>query len=160
MKIIFKSYGVPCYPHGEVNRVDPSLGTQSISTPAQRPCPTVKAMSRSIKEDVTMEESVGFEHKKEQNTVPVIDPGEERKVVRKLDRVIMPLMAIFYFFQYLDKQSINYAAVFDLQEDLKLTGSEFSWAVSLFYFGQLVSQYPVAYLMSRVRITYFVGVAM
>jgi MFS transporter, ACS family, DAL5 transporter family protein len=28
-----------------------------------------------------------------------IDPEEERKVVRKLDCVIMPLMAVVYFFQ-------------------------------------------------------------
>lgn len=28
-----------------------------------------------------------------------IDPDEERKVVRKLDAVIMPLMAVVYFFQ-------------------------------------------------------------
>lgn len=27
-----------------------------------------------------------------------IDPEEERKLVRKLDRVIMPLMALVYFF--------------------------------------------------------------
>jgi MFS family permease len=50
--------------------------------------------------------------------------------------------------------------VFGLREDLHLSGTEFSWAVSLFYFGQLVAQYPAAYLMSRVRITYFVGMAM
>ncbi|KAL2789076.1 major facilitator superfamily domain-containing protein [Aspergillus keveii] len=116
-------------------------------------------MAPSIKEDVHMEESVGFDASKETNNDIAIDPEAERKVVRKLDRVIMPLMAIVYFFQYLDKQSINYAAVFDLRDDLHLTGSEFSWAVSLFYFGQLVAQYPAAYLMSRVRITYFVGVA-
>lgn len=60
----------------------------------------------------------------------------------------------------LDKQSINYAAVFGLSEDLKLTGSEFSWAISLFYFGQLCSEYPAAYLMSRLPITVFVGVTM
>ena len=28
-----------------------------------------------------------------------IDPDEERKVVRKLDMVIMPLMILVYFFQ-------------------------------------------------------------
>jgi hypothetical protein len=28
-----------------------------------------------------------------------IDPGEERRLVRKLDRYIMPLMAVVYFFQ-------------------------------------------------------------
>jgi hypothetical protein len=58
----------------------------------------------------------------------------------------------------LDKQSINYAAVFGLSEDLKLSGSEFSWAVSIFYFGQFVSEYPAAYLMSRFPITLFVGI--
>ncbi|KAH7138450.1 major facilitator superfamily domain-containing protein [Dendryphion nanum] len=87
-----------------------------------------------------------------------IEPAEEKAVVRKLDRVILPLMALVYFFQYLDKQSINYAAVFGLQQDLRLTGTDFSWAVSIFYFGQFCSEYPAAYLMSRFPITLFVGV--
>lgn len=60
----------------------------------------------------------------------------------------------------LDKQSINYASVFGLSEDLDLSGSQFSWAISLFYFGQLVSEYPAAYLMSRLRLKIFVGICM
>ncbi|KAM0526576.1 hypothetical protein ACHAPS_003746 [Verticillium nonalfalfae] len=80
-----------------------------------------------------------------------IDPAEEKALVKKLDRVIMPLMALVYFFQYLDKQSINYAAVFGLSEDLKLTGQQFSWAISLFYFGQLCSEYPAAILWGGVE---------
>jgi hypothetical protein len=56
-------------------------------------------MAPSIKEDVHMEESVGFDASKETNNDIAIDPEAERKVVRKLDRVIMPLMAIVYFFQ-------------------------------------------------------------
>ncbi|OHX01136.1 pantothenate transporter [Colletotrichum incanum] len=76
------------------------------------------------------------------------DATEERAVVKKLDRVILPIMAVVYFFQ----------SVFGLSEDLKLTGSQFSWCVSLFYFGQLCSEDPAAYLMSRLPITRFVGV--
>ncbi|KAF4815673.1 putative transporter [Colletotrichum siamense] len=87
-----------------------------------------------------------------------IDPDEERKVVRKLDAVIMPLMAVVYFFQYLDKQSINQAAIFGLREDLRLTGEQFSWAVSLFYLGQLCSEYPAAFLLSRLPIALYVGI--
>ena len=104
-----------------------------------------------------------------------IDPTEERKLVRKLDLVVIPLMACVYFFQCLsfskssfgsdpdyiqdlDKQSINYAAVFGLKSDLKLTGDEFSWVISLFYFGQLCSEYPAIYLMSRLPLTVYVGV--
>ncbi|VUC30795.1 unnamed protein product, partial [Clonostachys rosea] len=86
-----------------------------------------------------------------------IDPEEEKKLVRKLDMVIMPMMAFVYFFQYIDKQTINYAAIFGLKTDLKLTGDEFSWVVSLFYLGQLCSQWPAAYLLSRLPITIFVG---
>jgi hypothetical protein len=89
-----------------------------------------------------------------------IDADEERQVVKKLDRVIMPLMALVYFFQYLDKQCINYASVFGLEDSLGLSGAQYSWAVSLFYFGQLVSEYPAAYLMSRFSVVRFIGICM
>jgi len=36
---------------------------------------------------------------------------EERAVVRKIDMVILPLMCFVFFLQYLDKQSLSYAAV-------------------------------------------------
>lgn len=38
-------------------------------------------------------------------------PEEERAVVRKIDMVILPLMCFVFFLQYLDKQSLSYAAV-------------------------------------------------
>ncbi|KAK5172058.1 uncharacterized protein LTR77_003695 [Saxophila tyrrhenica] len=78
-----------------------------------------------------------------------IDPAEEARVLRRIDWCVMPAMVTCFFFQFLDKQTINYASVFGLSEDLDLSGSDFSWAVSLFYFGQLASQYPTAYLISR-----------
>ncbi|KAL7908502.1 MFS general substrate transporter [Trichoderma velutinum] len=88
-----------------------------------------------------------------------IDPADERAVVKKIDRIILPVMAFVYFFQYLDKQNINYAAVFGFEKDTHLSGSEFSWVISLFYFGQLCVEYPAAYLMSRMPIKLFVGTA-
>ncbi|KAJ5836788.1 MFS general substrate transporter [Penicillium robsamsonii] len=92
-----------------------------------------------------------------------VEPKEESKVVWKLDGVIMPLMALVYqaFLTIavdLDKQTINQAAIFGLRSDLNLTGGQFSWAVSLFYIGQLCSEYPAAVLLSRLPITLYVGV--
>lgn len=40
-----------------------------------------------------------------------ITPGEERALVRKIDMVVLPLMCFVFFLQYLDKQSLSYAAV-------------------------------------------------
>ncbi|KAJ3523390.1 hypothetical protein NM208_g12472 [Fusarium decemcellulare] len=86
-------------------------------------------------------------------------PEEEKRVLRKIDRVVMPLMCLVEFFQYLDKQSIGYAAVFGLADDLGMTDHQYSWSVSSFYFGQLLANYIFIYLMSRLPITKFVGIS-
>ncbi|KAH7193673.1 major facilitator superfamily domain-containing protein [Fusarium flagelliforme] len=85
------------------------------------------------------------------------DAEEEEKLVKKLDIFILPIMAIVYLFQYVDKNSISYAAVFGLITDLELTERDFSWAVSSFYIGQLISQFPTACWLSYSRIIIFIG---
>jgi ACS family allantoate permease-like MFS transporter len=51
-----------------------------------------------------------------------IDPAEEARVLRRIDWCVMPAMVTCFFFQFLDKQTINYASVFGLSEDLNLSG--------------------------------------
>ncbi|CAH0054052.1 unnamed protein product [Clonostachys solani] len=84
-------------------------------------------------------------------------PEEERRVLRKIDLVVLPFMCFTFMLQYLDKQSLSYAGVFGLIDDLNLTSKEYSWTSSIFYVGQLVSEYPFIYLMSRFPLTKFVG---
>ncbi|KAF3046888.1 hypothetical protein E8E12_005546 [Didymella heteroderae] len=83
---------------------------------------------------------------------------EERQVLRKIDRTILPLICIVFFMQYLDKQSLSYASVFGLLTDLNLTSTQYSWCSSIFYVGQLVAEFPFIYLMSKLHLTKFVGV--
>ncbi|KAL5410026.1 hypothetical protein PMIN04_010796 [Paraphaeosphaeria minitans] len=83
---------------------------------------------------------------------------EERQVLKKIDLFVLPLMCMVFFLQYLDKQSLSYASVFGLLTDLKMTSSQYSWCSSIFYVGQLVSEYPFIYLMSRLHLTKFVAV--
>lgn len=66
-------------------------------------------------------------------------------------------MCLVFLLQYLDKQSLSYAGVFGLIEDLGLSNSQYSWCSSIFYVGQLVAEYPFIYLMSRLPLTKFVG---
>ncbi|KAI0469788.1 major facilitator superfamily transporter [Xylariaceae sp. FL0804] len=70
---------------------------------------------------------------------------------------VLPMMCLIFFLQYLDKQSLSYAAVFGLIDDLGMTSTQYSWCSSIFYVGQLVSEYPFIYLMSRLHLTKFVG---
>ncbi|KEF55277.1 uncharacterized protein A1O9_08931 [Exophiala aquamarina CBS 119918] len=56
-------------------------------------------MSQEPKELKPLPENVLTETQLENATGYVVDREEEKKVVRKLDRVILPLMAFVYFFQ-------------------------------------------------------------
>ncbi|KAH8892139.1 MFS general substrate transporter [Thozetella sp. PMI_491] len=82
-----------------------------------------------------------------------VDPAEERRLVRKIDRMVMPFICITYLVTYLDKATIGYAAVFNLQSDLHLVGTQFSWLGSIFYFGYLVFEYPSSFAMQKLSVS-------
>lgn len=66
-----------------------------------------------------------------------IDPAEARRVLRKIDWHIMPLLMATYCLQYLDKSSINFASVYGLKQGTHLVGQDYAWLSSIFYFGKL-----------------------
>ncbi|RAL14704.1 pantothenate transporter [Aspergillus homomorphus CBS 101889] len=92
------------------------------------------------------------------NCLSSFSKEEEAQLVKKIDTFVLPMLCLVFFFQYLDKQSLSYASVFGLIDDLSLHGSEYSWCSSIFYVGQLISEYPFIYLMSRLPLTRFVGI--
>lgn len=65
-----------------------------------------------------------------------VDPAEARRVLRKIDVHILPLLMVTYCLQYLDKSSINFASVYGLKEGTNLVGQDYSWLSSIFYFGK------------------------
>jgi hypothetical protein len=75
-----------------------------------------------------------YEFYKQQDAQDV-DPNEERRVLRKIDWHILPLLMGTYMLQYLDKSSINFASVYGLQDGTNLHGQDYSWLSSIFYFG-------------------------
>ncbi|KAF2503227.1 MFS general substrate transporter [Lophium mytilinum] len=72
----------------------------------------------------------------------VIIDEEEKRILRKIDLHLMPLMFMTYALQYLDKITLGYAAVYGLREDTHLVGQQYSWASSIFYFGYLTASLP------------------
>ncbi|KIW16529.1 hypothetical protein PV08_06584 [Exophiala spinifera] len=78
-----------------------------------------------------------------------ISEAEQKRVLRKIDLHLMPLLMVSGFLQYLDKQSLNYSVIYELREDLGLVGKQFSWVSSMFYFGYLVWQFPSLLLLQK-----------
>ncbi|XDG00440.1 hypothetical protein ABKA04_000055 [Annulohypoxylon sp. FPYF3050] len=86
-----------------------------------------------------------------------VNPLEARQVLRKIDWHILPLLMGTYLLQYLDKSTVNFASVFGLRQGTNLHGQDYSWSLSIFYFGYLVAQWPAGYLLQRLPVGKFIG---
>ncbi|KAL3247333.1 hypothetical protein ABHI18_012452 [Aspergillus niger] len=75
-------------------------------------------------------------------------PEEEKRVLRRIDLRILPLLLGAYFFQQLDKSTLSYVSIFGLVEDAHLHGQQYSWLGSILYLAQLVVQ-PLAAFTSK-----------
>ncbi|KAI7878568.1 MFS general substrate transporter [Lichtheimia hyalospora FSU 10163] len=66
----------------------------------------------------------------------------EKKLLRKMDlRIIIP-MSTLSFLIFLDRAIISNAKLGGIIEDLNLTPTEFSWALSILYFGYFLFDIP------------------
>ncbi|KAK8151165.1 major facilitator superfamily domain-containing protein [Phyllosticta citrichinensis] len=85
------------------------------------------------------------------------DESEAKRVLRKIDLRVVPVLFVTYLLQYLDKNAINYSSVYGLKQGTHLHGDQYSWLNSIFYFGYLVAQYPSGYIMQRFPIGKFLS---
>ncbi|KAF2090522.1 MFS general substrate transporter [Saccharata proteae CBS 121410] len=89
------------------------------------------------------------------NTHPLLTPQTNRRLLRRIDLLILPLLLTIYALQSLDKTTLSYASVFGLIKDTKLHGDQYSWLGSVVYIAQLVMQPLVAVLLVKLPIGKF-----
>lgn len=75
----------------------------------------------------------------------------------KLDLRLLPLLCLTYALQSIDKTTLGYAAVFGLEDDLKLHGTEYSWLGAIFYLGYLVWEFPTNVMLQKLPINHFMS---
>ncbi|GAA92871.1 MFS allantoate transporter [Aspergillus luchuensis IFO 4308] len=104
-------------------------------------------------------ESVEQDQKLDETQWPAqFDPILLRRVIRKVDWMVIPFICITYLITYIDKAMMGYAAVFGLKEDLHLKGTEYSWLGSMFYFGYLAFEYPSVFAMQKLSVSKWLSV--
>ncbi|PWY65694.1 MFS general substrate transporter [Aspergillus heteromorphus CBS 117.55] len=84
---------------------------------------------------------------------------QERKVLRKLDIILIPLMGVCYMMQYMDKLALSQATMFNLRQDLHLKGQEYTWTSAVFYFGYFAWSWPSSYLIVRLPLGKYISVS-
>ena len=72
-----------------------------------------------------------------EGTAILEDPVQLKKLIRKIDLTIAPLLAAVYFLQFLDKTTLSYTAVMGIRTDTNLVGQDYSNLSMLFYVGNI-----------------------
>ncbi|EXJ66729.1 uncharacterized protein A1O5_09924 [Cladophialophora psammophila CBS 110553] len=75
-----------------------------------------------------------------------------KRVRRKLDFILLPLMVSIFITAYLKKASLNYANAFSLQEDLGLKGRQYSWTVAIGGLGLMIGSYPASVAVQKLPV--------
>ncbi|KAL4793112.1 major facilitator superfamily domain-containing protein [Aspergillus venezuelensis] len=114
--------------------------------------PTVNVPSEGQKKDKALEliEDVGHS--------TILTPENNKRVLRRIDLRLLPILLGIYFLQQLDKSTLSYGSVFGLIEDANLVGQEYSWLGSSIYLVQLVAQPLIAYILVKIRLAKFLAV--
>ncbi|WOO79065.1 Pantothenate transporter liz1 [Vanrija pseudolonga] len=83
-------------------------------------------------------------------------PRDERRLLFKVDALILTFASLGYFLKNLDQSNINNAFLSGMQEDLGMYGNELVTAVSIWTVGYVIGQIPSNLLLTRVSPRYVI----
>lgn len=78
-----------------------------------------------------------------------IDPKMERAICWKFDLRILPLLAIMYLFNALDKGNISNAKTDGLEKDIGIAGQQWNNMLSIFYVPFVLFAFPLALIIKK-----------
>ncbi|KAI0759546.1 MFS general substrate transporter [Trametes elegans] len=78
-----------------------------------------------------------------------VTPEQNRRIARKIDIWILPMLCLSQGLSILDKTALNYGNLYGMKKALHLSGDQFSWFASIFYLGYLVGNYPDSWLLQH-----------
>ncbi|TDL22854.1 MFS general substrate transporter [Rickenella mellea] len=78
-----------------------------------------------------------------------ISPEEAKRIRRKLDWHILPLLFLLYTLQNIDKSTLASASILGIIKDNKLTTDDFNNLNSAFYIGYLIFEWPQQWALQK-----------
>ncbi|KAF2015069.1 MFS general substrate transporter [Aaosphaeria arxii CBS 175.79] len=74
-----------------------------------------------------------------------------RKVVRKIDYRLVPVMAVLYLLAHIDRGNIGNAKIEGMDKDLGLTGNQYNIASTIFFVPYIIFEIPSNIVLKKVR---------
>ncbi|OCF30514.1 hypothetical protein I316_07842 [Kwoniella heveanensis BCC8398] len=87
-------------------------------------------------------------------------PISEKKLLRKLDRHVLPPLIVLYLMSFLDRSNIGNAVIFGLTADIGLVGTQFNTALAIFYACYIIIEPPSNMILKRSRASVYLTILM
>lgn len=81
----------------------------------------------------------------------------ERKLLFKIDLLVMSFVCLNYWINYVDRSNIANAYISGMKEDLNMTGDDFNVINTVFYVGYIVSMVPNNIMLLKVPPRYWLS---
>ncbi|CAF1205233.1 unnamed protein product, partial [Didymodactylos carnosus] len=84
---------------------------------------------------------------------PIIDQDNLKllkTLLWKLDTRLVPFLALLYLCSFLDRINIGNARLAGLQADLNMTDAQYSWSLSIFFFGYVLFEVPSNIMLKQI----------
>ncbi|CAM1504862.1 Fc.00g024530.m01.CDS01 [Cosmosporella sp. VM-42] len=80
------------------------------------------------------------------DTAPEIN---EKALLRKLDRRLLPAVGILYLLSFLDRSNVGNARIEGMVEDLNMTGNQYLTGLTLYFIGYVIFEVPCNIILKR-----------
>ncbi|CAG8459909.1 11786_t:CDS:2 [Scutellospora calospora] len=90
----------------------------------------------------------------------IVNSIEEKKLLKKLDLRIIPLVTLLYTLSFLDRVNIGNAKLAHLERDLNLVGNEYNWSLGIFFIGYVIFEVPSNIALIKIRPSIWISTLM
>ncbi|KAF8328323.1 MFS general substrate transporter [Amanita rubescens] len=82
---------------------------------------------------------------------PDLTPEQERKLWRKIDRRLIPILSLMYLMSFLDRGNIGNAKLEGLTTQLHLTGNRYNIALTMYFIPYCIFECPANLVLKKFR---------
>ena len=79
-----------------------------------------------------------------------IDPAAEKRLVRKCDLYVVPVLSLLYSLAFIDRINIGNARLQGLEKDLKMKGQDYNVALFVFFIPYILFEVPSNLLIRKI----------
>ncbi|KAI5927580.1 major facilitator superfamily domain-containing protein [Camillea tinctor] len=76
---------------------------------------------------------------------------DQKKILRKMDMRLIPMLALLYLLSFLDRGNIGNAKIEGLQEDLRMSSDQYNMCLTVFFFTYAAFEVPSNLLLKKFR---------